>query len=93
MVANLVVKEVKDASSAEIKELNDSFEEATKSESDPENTEHSNEERYQESDPDDIVVQTKLTYKELAMQNLKEIHPITVVIDILFLIFFFCARK
>ena len=34
-----------------------------------------------------------LTYKEMAIKELKEISPVTAVIDVLFLIYFFCARK
>lgn len=33
------------------------------------------------------------TYKEMAIAELKEISPVTAVIDVLFLIYFFCARK
>ncbi|KAK8867156.1 hypothetical protein M9Y10_010132 [Tritrichomonas musculus] len=34
-----------------------------------------------------------LSYKELAIKELKEISPVTAVIDVLFLVYFFCARK
>ena len=37
--------------------------------------------------------QVHMTNKQKGISELKQIHPITVVIDILFLIYFFCARR
>lgn len=76
----------KDLSEDEIKELEDSFQAQSNSE----------EESIVSNDNIDQVhenTEKRLTYKELAIKSLKEIHPITAVIDVLFLIFFFCARK
>lgn len=49
---------------------------------------NSNEERYVSEGPKKV-----LTYKEMAIKELKEISPVIAVIDILFLVYFFCARK
>lgn len=74
-----------DKSFSEINELKDSFEKEPNSENNfNDGIEHVNN---LESD------YTHVTYKDMTMRCLKEVHQITVVIDILFLVFFFCARN
>lgn len=58
----------------------------------------SNEENYQdhEVDPEErrqANANRPTTYKEMAMKELKQITITTVVVDVFFLIYFFCARK
>lgn len=87
-----------DMSSAEEKELDNEMDHVSDDSissnsdrgnvNDNENVDDSNEERY-------VSNRSKKVYsnKEMALKELKEISPVIIVIDILFLIYYFCARS
>ncbi|KAK8847046.1 hypothetical protein M9Y10_019621 [Tritrichomonas musculus] len=83
----------REQSSAEAKELDDSFEQEYNSENSNVGDEQSNNKENDPESQQEREHHEPLTYKQMAINCLKEVHPITVVIDILFLVFFFCARK
>ncbi|KAK8845213.1 hypothetical protein M9Y10_021397 [Tritrichomonas musculus] len=69
-------------------ENNDNDENTENTENQLSIVDNSNEERYVSNRPKKV-----LSYKEKAISELKEISPVIAVIDVLFLIYFFCARK